>query len=50
LPGILEVEADLAAQTLVVTLDTSQTSKKEIIQTVEDLGYTVSGEFIPSGE
>jgi len=50
LPGILEIEADLSTKTLVVTFDTSLTSKEEIIQTVEDLGYTVVGEFAPSGE
>ncbi len=47
MPGILEIEADLEAATLVVTFDAAQTSKEDIIQTVEDLGYTVVGEYPP---
>jgi copper chaperone CopZ len=50
LPGILEIEGDLSAQTLTVTYNTSLVNKKRVVKTIEDLGYTVNGEIVPPGE
>jgi copper chaperone CopZ len=50
LPGILDIDGNLSEQTLIVTFDPAQVSKEEIIKTIEDLGYTVTGEFTPPGE
>lgn len=50
LPGILEIEAELSDRSLTVAYDQAQVTKDEIIETIEDLGYTVIGEFVPPGE
>jgi copper chaperone CopZ len=50
LPGITNIDTSLEAKTLIVTFDPAQVSKEEIVKTIEDLGYTVTGEFDPSGE
>lgn len=47
LPGILDIEGDFNANTLTVTYDTSKVSKEEIFQTIEDLGFTITGDFNP---
>lgn len=47
LPGILDIEGDFSANTLIVKYDTSQVDKEEIFQTIEDLGFTITGEFNP---
>jgi len=50
LPGILKVDGDLEERTLIVVFDPAQVSEADIIQTIEDLGYTVTGTFSPTGE
>jgi len=46
----MKIKDDLNAGTLIVTFDPAQVRKEEIIQTIEDLGYTVTGTFTPTGE
>jgi copper chaperone CopZ len=47
LPGIIETTGDLATGTLIVTYDSGQVDEEEIIQAIEDLGYSVAGSFTP---
>ena len=47
LPGIIEVTGDLASATVIVTYDSGQVTSEQIVQTIENLGYTVTGTFDP---
>lgn len=45
LPGILSAEGNLSTGTFVVEFDPTQVSAEQIEQTINDLGYKVTGRF-----
>jgi copper chaperone CopZ len=47
LPGITEVRGDLLAGTLVVVFEPTQVTPEQIVQAVEQVGYSVEGTFEP---
>lgn len=47
LSGITEVTGDLSAGTLIVTFDPNQVTQDQIIEKIEEVGYSVEGTFQP---
>jgi copper chaperone CopZ len=47
LPGIIEIEGDLGAMTMIVTYDSAQVTPEQISEAVEDIGYSTTGTFEP---
>jgi copper chaperone CopZ len=44
LPGVHESHTDLKAQRSTVQLDTARTTPQQVIDTITDLGYTVTAQ------
>jgi len=42
MPGVAEVAVDVAAKSIAVTYDSAETSRKAIVERLEDEGYPVA--------